>query len=276
MRNSPSYHTAFHMLALVALFALLLPGCSSLPFSSTIDPDKLPTTIRVGLATDASPLAYQDTTSVDGLDARLAAGLSSYTNREIIYLPLPRRDLLEALNKNEVDVIMAGFTASEAKQRGLAATRSYLDSGLVPLMFLGEHKQLATTAGLKAADVRIGTVLDSAGPAFVRSLRAKGTHQVFATTQAGVNALLAKRIDVLIHDMPTCFHYASIHIEQGLIPGLTPLTRENIVWALRSKDRNLRLLLNAYLQEKEESGELTTLITNTLPFYHETSLLKNK
>jgi hypothetical protein len=40
--------------------------------------------------------------------------------------------------------------------------------------------------------------------------------------------------------------------------------------------RNLRLLLNAYLQEKEESGELTTLIANTLPFYHETSLFKNK
>lgn len=265
---------------LTATFLLLFfTGCSSLPlpFSKTINPDNLPKTIRVGLATDAPPLSYRDKSkAVRGLDPQLASGLKGYTDLEVLYVPLPRKQLLEALKNNQVDVVMAGLNASEAKRQGLAATKGYLQTGLAPLMLLGEQKRLAGADGLKAADLRIGTVLGSSGPAYVRSHKIKGTHQIFASMQAGVDALLRKRIDVLIHDMPAIFHYASLHIEQGLTPGTTPLTREEIVWALRSEDRDLRLLMDAYLQGKNEDGSLAALITRSLPFYSETDLFPEK
>lgn len=262
---------AFLLSLLLAL--LLLGGCGyrdylpSLSFGDGIDPDKLPATIRIGLATDTPPLSYRDATAVRGLDAKLAAGFKGYSQRQVLYVPMARKELVEALRQNRVDVAMAAFTATELRRYQLAAGRSYLHSGLTTLMFLGQQGRLSQEAGLKAANVRIGTVSGSAGPAYVRSLRARGTHQIFATAQAGVDALLRKRIDVLIHDMPTCFYYASLHIEQGLTPGTTPLTREEIVWALRPEDRDLRLLLDAYLQEKEEDKSLAGLIAQSLPFY---------
>lgn len=264
---------------IIIIILLLLSGCSSLPlpFSKTINPDNLPQTIRVGLATDAPPLSYRDKAkTVRGLDPQLAAGLKGYTKLEVLYVPLPRKELLDALKNNQVDVVMAGLSASETRRQGLAATKGYLQTGLAPLMLLGEQKRLAGADGLKAADVRIGTVLGSSGPAYVRSLKAKGTHQIFASMQAGVEALMRKRIDVLIHDMPACFHYASLHIEQGLTPGTTPLTREEIVWALRPEDKGLRLLLDAFLQQKKEDGSLAALITRSLPFYSETELFPDK
>lgn len=265
---------------LSAIFLLLLvSGCSSLslPFSRNINPDNLPQTIRIGLATDAPPLSYRDTKkAIRGLDPQLAAGLKGYTGLEVLYIPLPRKQLLDALKNNQVDVVMAGLSTSEAKRQGFASTRGYLQTGLAPLMLLGEQKRLAGVDGLKAENVRIGTVLGSSGPAFVRSLKAKGKHQIFASMQAGVDALLRKRIDVLIHNMPACFHYASVHIEQGLTPGTSPLTREEIVWALRREDKDLRLLLDSYLHQKQEDGSLPALITRSLPFYSETELFPTK
>ena len=76
--------------------------------------------------------------------------------------------------------------------------------------------------------------------------------------------------------MPTCFHYASQNIERGLTPGTTPLTREEIVWALRPEDKDLRLFLNAYLEQKEADGSLAAIITRSLPFYSETPLFLDK
>ena len=270
-----------HRSHLLAAFFLLffLPGCSSLslPFSNSINPDNLPETLRVGLATDTPPLSYRDKSqAVRGLDPQLAAGLKAYAQREVIYVPLPRKALLEALENNEVDIVMAGLNASEAKRLDLAATKGYLQTGLAPLMLLGKQNQLTGADGLKAANLRIGTVLGSSGPEYVRSLKTKGTHQIFASMQAGVDALLRERIDVLIHDMPAIFHYASLHIEQGLTPSTSPLTREEIVWAMRPKDKDLRLLMDAYLQGKKEDGSLAAIITRSLPFYGETGLFPEK
>ncbi len=269
--------TPFFVNILIAATLLFLSGCSYLPFNSSINMDELPATIRVGLATDTPPLSYRDQSSaMRGLDPLLAAGLKTYSQRDVLYVPLPRKDLLDALKNNQVDVVMAGLTPEEAKRQKLSATRSYLHSGLVPLMLLDQQKKLSSEAGLKAADVRIGTVLGSSGPEYVRSLKAKGTHQIYASTQAAVDALLRERIDVLIHDMPACFHYASQNIERGLTPGTTPLTREEIVWALRPEDKDLRLFLDNYLEQKEQDGSLATLITRSLPFYSETPIFQEK
>ena len=274
-------HIFRHNFSLYRLFLFLvimgfLAGCSYLPLGTAIDPENLPATIRIGLATDTAPLSYRGTSGMRGLDPQLAAGLKGYSNLEVLYVPLPRKDLLDALVRNEVDVVMAGLTATEVKQRGLASTRGYVQTGLVPLALLDQQKRRTSTDKLKEEEVRLGTVLASPGPAYVRSLKIKGTHQIFASAQAGVDALLRKRIDVLIHDMPTMFHYASLHIEQGLTPGTSPLTREEVVWALRPEDRDLRLLLNAFLQQKQEDGSLNTLITRSLPFYNETPMFQEK
>ncbi len=49
-----------------------------------------------------------------------------------------------------------------------------------------------------------------------------------------------------------------------------------VVWALRPEDKGLRLLLDAFLQQKKEDGSLAALITRSLPFYSETELFPDK
>ena len=103
--------TPFFVNILIAATLLFLSGCSYLPFNSSINMDELPATIRVGLATDTPPLSYRDQSSaMRGLDPLLAAGLKTYSQRDVLYVPLPRKDLLDALKNNQVDVVMAGLT----------------------------------------------------------------------------------------------------------------------------------------------------------------------
>ena len=235
--------------------------------------------LRIGLATDAPPLSWRDESGMHGLEPQLAAsyaaGLKS-SGREVIYVPLPKQSLFDALQNGQVDVVMAGVTEREAKQRKLAATNGWLKTGLTSLTLLGEEKRLSGREGLKAADLRIGTVLGSSGPAWVRGLRAKGAHQVFSGAQPAVNALLARRIDVLVHDMPANFYYADRHIEQGLMPGAELLTKDDIVWALRDDDRALRQSLDAWLKQKKDDDTLAALVIQNLPFYSESGLFRKK
>ena len=276
----------------LSLALALLAGCGlhfkgSWPFIGTDSGDKEDAArsakdaapLRIGLATDAPPLSWRDEEGMHGLEPQLAASYAAgpkSAGREVIYVPLPKQALFEALRGGQVDVVMAGVTAREAKQLKLAATRGWLKTGLATLTLLGEEKRLSGKEGLKAADLRIGTVLGSSGPAYVRGLRAKGAHQVFADAPAAVNALLARRIDALVHDMPANFHYADRHIEEGLMPGATLLTRDEIVWMLRNDDRALRQSLDAWLKRKKGDDTLAALILQNLPFYSETGLFGNK
>ena len=235
--------------------------------------------LRIGLATDAPPLSWRDDEGMRGLEPQLAASYAAgvkSAGREVIYAPMPKQSLFEALRSGQVDVVMGGITEREARQQKLAATRGWLKTGLTPLTLLGEEKRLSGKGGLKAPGLRIGTVLGSSGPAYVRGLRAKGTHQVFSGAQPAVNALLARRIDVLVHDMPANFHYAARHIEEGLMPGDKLLTRDEIVWVLRDGDRALRRSLDAWLKQKQDDDTLAALVLQNLPFYSETGAFKKK
>ena len=270
------------LLILLSLLVLALAsGCTRLPrfhlpFFGQLDEEALPDPIRIGLATDAPPLSWREDGRMHGLDPHLAAGIRSYARRNVRYVTLPRNKLLAALRDNQVDVAMAALTATEVREQQLAATRGYLQAGLIALARLGQERQLSGQEGLRVEGVRIGTVLGGSGPRYAKSIRPMGTHQIFANTQAGIGALVQKRIDVLLLDMPSAFYHAALHIEEGLMPGGEFLTRDTIVWALRPEDKDLHILLNAYLQEQEDRGSLAKLISRILPFYNETKLLQMK
>lgn len=265
--------TRLSRLLLALLAAAMLGGChhgsqTKGLFHRLMEPAPL----RVGIALDAPPLAYEQGDVAIGLEVKFAAGLAASMQRNLELVEIPRQDLAEALLDKKVDILMTGMTVAEAHARKLATANPYLISGQVALVHLDDHKKLGKgTRGLTEQSVRLGVVGESSGDNLLKMLKPKGTISRFPTAAEGVQALVADTIDVFVFDMATNFYYASLYVDKGLTPGGTPLTREPLAWVVRPNDTALRDAANAYLAQIEKNGELQKMLERTIPFYRNTA-----
>ena len=266
-----------------AFFLLVLPlvlaGCNHINIkpeallSSLTGPGKL----KVGIAGDAPPLAYKKDGTLIGLETRFAAGLARSTGKTLELVELPRQELTQALLDKKIDLIMAGLTAADAQEHHLTATAPYLITGQVPLVHLDAYKRLVNAPqNLAEPQVRLGVVAGSPGEVYLKEVKPKGTITRFASVPEGVQALLANTIDALLADLPTNCYYAALYVDQGLTPGATPLTREELVFAVRPDDQEMLKAANTYLAAIQQNGELNKLLEHSIPFYTNTAYSPKK
>lgn len=259
-------------LLLCIAVAALLSACQSASHKGVLAALWRPHTLKVGMATDTPPLAMKKNGQLGGLEWEFAQGLAQSMQRNVEVVELPRKDLAPALLAGKVDIVMAGMSQTEVQQQQLASTEAYLVSGQVVLTHLDDFQRLGHgTRNLAAEDVRLGVVENSAGESLLKSLGAKGSISRFPSGPEALRALLGEKIDALIHDYPATGYYAALFIDKGLTPGVSLLTREPLVWAVRPKDTDMREAANAYLAELRRSGELEKMLTRTLPFYRNTA-----
>ena len=186
-------------------------------------------------------------------------------------------ELAPALLSKKIDIAMAGLSAEMTQKQGLAATAPYMASGQIILVRLDNYKRFgAGTAPLKDSKVRIGVVAGSMGERFVNSLKPKGVVNRYAHPPQGVQALIDSHIDVFIHDLPANLYYASVYVDQGLTPGKSLMTGEELVWAVRPDNAVMLKTANDYLAGLRKSGGLQQLLDRTIPFYRNTAYSPRK
>lgn len=260
------------LLLLLIPLTMLTSGCSpqhSKPLMSLVSKERPhQAVLKIGIAPDAPPFVYRRDGRITGLEIELAADLARFTNSSLAFIELPRHDLFQALADGTIDIIMSGITTDEARARRGRATEPYLTSGQVALVRLNDSTLLGLDSHhLSTRDVRIGAVAGTAGERFINNLNHMGSTSVFSTAPEGVQALLSHSIDVFIHDMPTNFYYASLYIDRGLTPDLTPMTREDLAWVVHPDNKELLQAANSYLLTVRQSGELDRLLERYIPLY---------
>ncbi len=264
---------------LVLLLALLLPldGCSRLKPKGVIDRFTGPDPLRVGVVTDAPPLAFKQNKIITGLEIKFAEGLAKAAGRPLELVELAATEIGPALLSKKIDIAMAGLTAGKAKQQELATTEPYMVSGQIILVRLDNYKRFGIgTKPLQEKKVRIGVVSGSTGESFINSLKPKGIVNRYASAPQGVQALIDNGIDVFIHDLPANLHYASVFVDKGLTPGKSLMTGEELVWAVRPDNAAMLKAANDYLATIRKSGELQQLLDRSIPFYQNTAYSPKK
>ena len=264
-------------LVLLLALALALGGCSRLKPKAVIDRFTGPEQLRVGVVADTPPLAYKQNKTLTGLEIRFAEGLAKFTGRPLELVELGAVELAPALLSKKIDIAMAGLSAEMTQKQGLAATAPYMASGQIILVRLDNYKRFGVgTAPLKERKVRIGVVAGSMGERFVNSLKPKGVVNRYAHPPQGVQALIDSHIDVFIHDLPANLYYASVYVDQGLTPGKSLMTGEELVWAVRPDNAVMLKTANDYLAGLRKSGGLQQLLDRTIPFYRNTAYSPRK
>ena len=224
--------------------------------------------LKVGITTNAPPMAYRENGKITGLEAEFAHGLAAYTGRKLRFVELKWEDQIPALLAGRTDIIMSAMTVTSARNYLIAFADPYMVTGQVSLVRLAEYNRFSNGfTDLLNPVVRVGTVKATTGDFLITRNKSKGTVIRYNNAAEAVQGLLDKKIDAFVYDLPMNFYLGARYADQGLTPVTIPMTKEFIAWGIRRDDPRLLEQANAYLQEIKSTGRLRDMIIRWIPFY---------
>ncbi len=233
--------------------------------SVKIAPD--PSILRVGVSANAPPLIYKKNGKLTGLEADLARRLGRFIGKQVKFVEVQWEKQIEALENNEIDIIMSGMSITNARKYRIAFSDPYLRSGQILLVRLQEKHHFSTGIySLMNSSYVIGTVKDTTGDLFITQTINGVKIKSFTKSEDAVKALINKDIDAFVYDAPMVCHYAAINENQKLTPILTLATEEFNAWGIRKEDSELLDQANQFLRDLKNKQELQGIIRTWIPY----------
>lgn len=258
---------AWSLLAALASGCAATNGAHSLPAESAKPAPPPPGDLRVGMCFDYPPLVLKQNDKPAGAEVDFAGKLGAAMKRRIRIIELKRDDLIPALRDGRIDVIMAGMSVTEERERLVSFAEPYLHVGQMALIRKADEAKLQNREAIDQPRTRIGFQNHTTGDDFVRSKVTQAKLVGFATVDQGITALRNKKIDILVHDAPTIWRVTGGFgsKEKQLIGRFQLLTDEPLAWAVRREDSALRHDLDRLVKQWEDNGELEEVLARWIP-----------
>jgi polar amino acid transport system substrate-binding protein len=221
--------------------------------------------VRVGTSPDAPPISFVRNGRVTGIEPDLAQALADQLRRPVQLVPMRWDDLVPALLRGTIDVIMSGMTVTAARQVRVAFGDSYLQSGLVPVVRSDSVGKYGTLEAIRQATANVGIRANSTADRWVRDNLRFATVVPYPNLEDAARELAQGRLDMFVTDIPIAAWMVSQH-EGSLQLVRIRLTREDIAWAFRLNDPQLRAAANAALARLRQDGTLRTILQRWLPY----------
>ena len=221
--------------------------------------------LRVGVAPGDPPLVFEEAGEIVGIEPDLARGLGERLGRRIEFARFTASELLDALRRGEVDVVMSGLAITPERSERVQFALPYMESGQLALIRSADLGRFGRIHTLRRSGARVGFVSGTTGEQFVASELARATSFAFDDLEAGVRSLRAGRIDFLVHDEPTVWRIAGDPRQRDLHGLYQPLTREELAWAVRRDDAELKELLDQTVEQWRREGFVEAVVDRWVP-----------
>src|SRR5262249_13144557 len=124
--------------------------------------------IRVGTSPDAPPMSFIQNGKITGIEPDFSQALADQLRRPVQLVPMRWGDLVPALLRGNIDMIMSGMTVTRARQVRIAFGDSYLQSGLVAVVRRDGASRYGTLDSIREATVNVGIRTNSTAAQWVR------------------------------------------------------------------------------------------------------------
>jgi polar amino acid transport system substrate-binding protein len=249
----------------LALALLTLGGCAGpTPVNSGTAMDR-DNPLRVGVTPLYPPVIFKEGKGYGGIEADLAQLVSRDLGRPVTYVELARDDLIPAILRGDIDVVMSGMSVTPERSKRVRFTEPYMDTGQLAAVRTKDLTHFGQPHQLRAAGVRIGFVRETTGAKFVSSDLPRSIQLEFEGADEGIVALRAGEIDVFIHDAPTIWKYTLAPDNRDLAGLYRALTKEGLAWAVGPNNSVLHSQLNESLAGLEASGHLEPVLRKWIP-----------
>jgi len=223
--------------------------------------------LRVGVTPNYPCLIHKapGTGLISGFEAECAALLAKRLQSRLQFVELEWEEQIPALERREVDIIMSAMSITEMRKLQVAFSDPYLTISQMALTTKGEEGNFPSAQEILATGKAIGVEKGTTGDIFVQRYCPAAEPFFFSSPDAAVQALRDKRIDLFIHDGPVLGSYAAPNGAGGLVLLQTPLTSEELAWAIRRDDPALLKAVNSALGAWKGDGTLEGLLKKWLP-----------
>jgi polar amino acid transport system substrate-binding protein len=216
--------------------------------------------LRVGMSGNQPPLnTHSRDGGLIGLEVELAKQLASAMGVEVKFVEKPFGDLLAALDKGDVDIVMSGVSITASRTTRFAFAGPYMMSGK---SVLTKSETLAAAHGPNAMNqpqFKFAALDNSTSKDFVEKFLPKSKLVIVKDYDAGVKLVIDDKVDGLIADMTICALSVLRYPDKGLATLSQPMTVEPIGIAVPANDPQLLNLLDNYLDALEELGYMKEL-----------------
>ncbi len=213
--------------------------------------------LRIGLSGNQPPLNMTDKNGkLIGLEVDLMEALAQSMGLRTRFVVKPFADLIPAIERGEVDVVISGMTITPERNARVAFVGPYFISGKSVLTKSRAIASADNATLLNNADQRYAVLAGSTSEAFVEQMLPKAESVPTKDYDTAVQMVLDDQVDAMIADFPICQLSVMRHPEAGLSTLMTPFTIEPLGIALPPDDSLFINLIENYLNTLENTGLL--------------------
>lgn len=222
--------------------------------------------LRVGTVADNPPLAFEQDGKLAGMEIDLARLLETQLGQVLHMQVLPAAELLPALQRGDIDLVMAGLVVTEASQREVDfAYPYYFQAGQMAIIRTDDVLRFRNPASLLQGGFRAGFVAGRPGEHYVRTQMPGATPVSCASVDDCLQGLLGNRLDVFIDAASTSWLIATQPRYGALLSLFRPLTDEPLAWAVAKNNAQLRDRLDAALQSMQRTQMFEHILNRWIP-----------
>lgn len=252
-----------------ALMVLVLGACQSLsiggvggddPGAGRLQQIVESGELRVGLSGNQPPLNMKNKRGeIIGLEVDLIEALAGSMGLEVRLVAMPFADLLSALEKGDVDLVISGMTITPDRNARVAFVGPYVISGKSLLTKSKTIANVESTAALDLPKRTYAALRGSTSQAFVETVLPRAKLVATADYDIAVQMVIDDEVDALVADYPICSLSVLRHPTAGLSMLVTPFTVEPLGIALPADDHLFVNLVENYMSTLDGTGLLTQL-----------------
>lgn len=216
--------------------------------------------LKVGMSADQPPMTTINRQGgVMGYDVDLARGLAKAMRVELDIKVLPFGDLLTALDKGEIDMVISNMSITPERSEKAYFVGPYMMTGKSILTRNSVLAEADSTGAINRADLKIAAIANSTSAMFARENTPEAKLTETATTDEAVALLIAGKVDAVLADLSVCKLAVLRHPESGLVTLKKPLTLEPVGIAVKTTDLQFQNLVDNFLDAFGKTGVLTQL-----------------
>ena len=251
---------------LFGLLALSLVACESFPTGGAAGSPASPRLqdilasgeLRVGLSGNQPPLNMRNKQGeIIGLEVDLMNALAESMRLKARFVTKPFAELLPALEKGEVDLVISGMTITPERNARVAFAGPYFISGKSVLSKSETIARVDSATELDDPNRTYAALAGSTSEQFVNEVLPQAKLVTTPDYDSAVQMVIDDEVEALVADFPFCALSVLRYPEAGLSALMTPFTIEPLGIALPADDPLLVNLVVNYLNTLEGTGLLT-------------------
>ena len=173
---------------------------------------------------------------VVGFDIDMARLMASGMNVKLKIKVLPFDQLLPALERGDVDVVISNLTMTPERNLHAAFVGPYMTSGKCVITRRADLAKAEEAKDINVPETRLAALAGSTSADFVRTLLPKATLTLVQSNEEGVGLITDNKVDGMMADYPICLSILQRHPDAGFVSLMSLLNYEPIGIAVPAQD----------------------------------------